>query len=219
MLLELSRTPAHIMRQNKDWERLKLQFPGLDHFFHKKEELLARFRAPHQDYIKNYSAPLISLSLNRAAFFYFFCSVTTPNAILDLGSGFSTYVFKQYLRNTGGRITSVDDSTYWLEETERFLKSHQLDGNGLLNWSAFEKLPPQTFDLIFLDIGDFEFRLQILPRLLQLVIDGTLLLIDDFHVPVYRKAIVEQCRQQDLACFSLRKVTRTRLSHNALVMA
>lgn len=220
MLLELSSTPAHIARQNKDWETLTQRFPGFDSYFSQKEDILKIFRTPHLDYIQHYSAPLISLSLERAAFFYFFCQLTRPENILDLGSGFSTYVFKCYLKNAKiGQIVSVDDSPFWLQETERFLKSHALDGKGLTTWEQFEAAPTQSFDLIFLDISDFEFRLHILPALLQQVAKGALLLIDDFHVPAYRKAILEACQAQQLLCFSLRKVTRTRLSHNALIIA
>lgn len=219
MFLELSNIPAQVFRQNKDWEILTQRFPGLDSYSTQKNDLIKTFQAPHQDYIQHYSAPLISLSLERAAFFYFFCQLNRPKNILDLGSGFSTYVFKRYLRNSNsGHITSVDNSHFWLSETQRFLISHSMDGNGLISWEQFEKGPAQNFDLIFLDISDFEFRLQILPSLLHQVANGALLLIDDFHVPAYRKAISEICQAKNLQCFSLRKVTRTRLSHNALIM-
>lgn len=218
--MELSRTPAQILKQNKDWALLTQRFPGLNDYDSERRVLLKKFQGPHSDYIQNYSAPLISLSLKRAAFFYFFCQLIRPKKILDLGSGFSTYVFKLYLQNANtGQLISVDDSSFWLKETERFLHNYQLDGKGLTDWNSFKKEANSAFDLIFLDIGDLDFRLQILPDLLQSVHKGALLLIDDFHVPAYRKAILKCCSDQALECFSLRKVTRTRLSHNALVMA
>lgn len=220
MIAEITRTPFHIQRQNKDWEQITQRFKELESYQKEKSELLELLRPAHKDFIKNYSAPLISMSLNRGAFFYFFCKVLKPTTILDLGSGFSSYVFRLYQKNISSntKVFSVDDSEFWLEETKKYLESYNVSTENLITLNKSLKDTSTNYDLIFLDIGDIPLRVELLPSLLNKVKKGSTLIIDDFHSPHYRKEIERLCKEFSVKCFSLRKVTRTRLSHNALVL-
>lgn len=219
MLLEVSKIPIQIKRQEKDWKRLIQQIPRLSEIESQLKQLKNNFSAPHRDYIFNYSAPLISLSLERAAFIYYLSSILRPKQILDLGSGFSTYVFSQFAKNAdnGCEIVSVDTSSDWLKTTESFLKKYDGDNVQFADIASI-RIEDQEFDLCFLDIGDIEFRLKLLELLLEKIKNSTrVLIIDDFHVPNYRRTLIQKIGEYNLNLYSLRKYTRTRLSHAALV--
>lgn len=220
MMMELARIPLHIKRQNKDWKTIIGDFPQLIGFEKELNQLNDLFRTAHNDYVSNYSAPLISMSLNRGAFFYFFCKKLKPKHILDLGTGFSSYIFRYYQKevNPNAVVYSVDDSKFWLDETKVFLSSYQLPTDNLITLEESKRDKITKYDLIFLDIGDIPLRIQLLPSLIEKVKQGSMLLIDDFHSPHYRKEIETMCTKMDVKCYSLRKVTRTRLSHNAIVL-
>ncbi len=209
--------PAKIVEQEKDWKFLTTVYPTLHEFFSKKIILTKKLKSAYEDYVTNYSAPLISMSLSRGVFLYYFCQTIKPNTILDLGSGFSSYVFRSYA-NGDVKVISVDDSKFWLNETKVFLEKYEVQTNNLLTWECYEKSTDKNFDLAFLDIGNLDFRLKILPELLEdIKSHGGILIVDDYHVPHYRKSINQLCQAKGLNIISLRKVTRTRLNHNAMI--
>ena len=223
MLFELFLVPAHVIRQERDWKRLLPRIPSLKYFPSKRKVIEASLRGPYQDYVSNYSSPLISLSLNRAAFLNYLTRATNAGHILDLGSGFSSYVFRRARADTSaGNVISVDDSEQWLEETRSFLRHYHLEDAHLYALDQMSdpggQFTPGRFDLCLIDIGDFALRAKLLPTLLEAVRGGSIVLIDDFHVTRYRKHIIAQCAVTNVDVFSLRKVTRRRLSHMAIIM-
>jgi predicted O-methyltransferase YrrM len=155
-------------------------------------------------------------------FLYYFANLIRAKRILDLGSGFSSFAFGKYLRNVGsGVLSSVDTSEFWLNETSEFLRKYEIAIAHMCTLDQYLNVESETEvpDLCFLDIGDLELREQLLPSLLSNVVrHGMVLLIDDFHVPSYRRMITRLCTEADLQCLSLRKVTRRRLSHMAMVI-
>lgn len=220
MLLEMAHIPTHLIRQQSDWKNLCDRLPGLDQFFLQKNPIDEILRPAWHDYVSHFSAPLISLSLNRATFLFFFSKLIQANQILDLGSGFSSYVFGLHIQQHGtGAVISVDDSDFWLGETRRFLEKHKVAVSQLWSLDQYHKSEHQTFDLGLLDLGNISMRQQLLPNLLNKVKRNQMILIlDDFHIPVYRRFIIHLCKEMEVSLYSLRKVTRRRLSHMALVM-
>jgi predicted O-methyltransferase YrrM len=219
MIREFLSIPYHLRIQEKDWESLNKIYPALDKFQISKYEIKEIFKAAHKDYISNYSSVLISMSLNRGTFFYFLCQIIDPKVILDLGSGFSSFLFRSYAKSKGEcEVISVDESKYWLVETSRYLYKYNLPVTKMIEWNEYQNNGLPDFDLAFLDIGDLNFRLKILPSLIiNIKKNGGIILVDDYHVPFYRKNIKKICNEMAVDIYSLRKVTRTRLSHNALI--
>lgn len=220
MLYEFACIPGHMVRQYKDWNTLCGLYPGLAAFIQHRRSLTALLRDTHRDYIRNFSAPLITLSLNRAAFLLFLSRTLAPARVLDLGSGFSSYVFRLYQKdNPGVQILSVDDSAEWLEQTRRFLKKYDLPVESLMLHDEMSKTASGLHcDLCFLDMGDLPMRRALLPALGAYAREnGAVVIVDDFHVPTYRRFIRRFCAAQGLQLFSLRRVTRRRLSHAALI--
>ena len=150
MIYELSFIPSHIKTQENDWLALKKMFPGIENYSQNKSSIMSEFRNAFEDYISNYSAELISMSLNRGAFIYHLCSFLKPKSILDLGSGFSTFIFAKHAEvNKLNNITSVDDSQFWLEETKKFLLNHNLTPPKLVTWDQFQVEPKTNIRIDF----------------------------------------------------------------------
>jgi predicted O-methyltransferase YrrM len=222
-VVEYCRAPAQILRQESDWKALIQRFPAIAPYADRHREFEALLEPAYADYVATVSSPLITLSLNRAAFLLFLGKALQVRKVLDLGSGFSSYVFRMYAREEGGvDVISVDDSTHWLHETATFLDRYDLPATNLISltqWIEREGLPRVArFDLCLLDIGDTPLRVRLLPELILAMQDhGGTVIADDFHVAAYRASVEDLCRKARIHVYSLRKVTRRRLSHAALL--
>jgi predicted O-methyltransferase YrrM len=225
MVLEAIMAPAQIRQQKRDWRRLIQRMPVMGQLQFEQDVIEKSLAPSYKDYISNFSSPLISISLNRAVLLAFLAKTLRPGRILDLGSGYSSYVFRTPgISEAAPETISVDDSEQWLSETRKFLLKHGCSTKGLVPLHELldesNEFSPPKWDLCFLDIGDFDLRKRILPRLFDAVVEcKSILVIDDFHVRAYRNFIIDLNQQKKTELFSLRKVTRRRLSHAALVLA
>ena len=108
----------------RDERRLQRRFPPLA-----GTEILAeateRLRPVFDEYVTSVSVPMAALSLETSALATVLCEITRPHRILDLGSGFSSYVFRRYAATASpqAEVWSIDDSPHWLEKTRGFLAS------------------------------------------------------------------------------------------------
>ena len=220
MINELMHVPVHLRRQEEDWRKLLLKYPELNSYFNERDGIQEMLRPAYLDYNTRYSSSLISLSLNRAAFLFFLTKLLNAKTIHDLGSGFSSYVFRHASNAHERQVISVDDSAFWLKRTVEFLQRYQTNTDHIISLDDYLKeYADKGFDLCLLDIGDFQLRQRLLPGLANsLQKHGGMLFVDDFHVPLYRNCIRRLCAERGLQIFSLRKVTRRRLSHAALIM-
>jgi len=220
MATEVIGLPGQIQRQNKDWNLLLGRYPILESFGSNEIEIATLLKGPHTDYVNNVSSPLISVPLNMASFLYFLSVSFAPKRIIDLGSGFSSFVFHKAINGLPSScdIISVDDSTFWLEKTRAFLSRHNIQGCKLMTLDNLLTMPNLSFDLAFLDLGTYEDRMELLPTLLDNMNQKGCIVVDDFHSPGYRKKLHDLIHSKpDFEIFSLRKVTRRRLSHGALI--
>jgi predicted O-methyltransferase YrrM len=163
-----------------------------------------------------------SIAISPELAVYVVCEATTPNTMLDLGSGFSSYVFRSYAKSKDkfpAPVTySVDDSTEWLDETRRFLQHHESDCHNLLTWDEFVERDRPSFDLVLQDMGNLGKRRRMLSRVLDMCAPGGMLVIDDMHVPGYRRALTGELEKLGHSYFSLRTFTRKRLRYSYLVV-
>ena len=100
-------------------------------------------REAYLDYIQNYSKPEWAMSWELIAYIDRFMQQIKPKRILDLGSGFSSFLF----RLSGAEVTSIDASPAWLLKTEEFLKKYDKFDGSLSTSLSFDGM----FDIIFLD--------------------------------------------------------------------
>jgi predicted O-methyltransferase YrrM len=138
------------------------------------------------------------------------CVAAQPERILDLGSGFSSYVLRYYAASTGHDVSvvSVDDSEAWLERTRQFLADNALETGELRTWSDFVPEPGEPFDLIFHDLAGGELRETGMSVAVRALAPRGLIVFDDAHHPGHRRAARRVAREAGLATYSLYRWTR-----------
>jgi hypothetical protein len=190
------------------------------------EELTARLGAPESfagrheanlialgpsyiDYIFTVSSAEHAISLPLAAFLLTACETLQPAAVIDLGSGFSSYVLRAYAvaRTPNARAVSVDDDRDWLTKTAAFLTAAELPEDELVHWSEFAS-SEGTFDLVMYDLGKWKLRLEALSTALRAAAPGALVVLDDLHVPEYRDAVERELEDAGLTPYDLSRYTR-----------
>jgi len=184
--------------------------PFLTHFSRGSCSIELEMSATFREYTNTVSLEGMPISFESACFLWSLCEATQPRRILDMGSGFSSFVFRRYQRNADVRpeVWSVDESQEWLEKTRKFLRLQDLSDDNLYTWEEFLELEPPHFDLIFHDLGYMHERPDIFERLLGLRRPQGFLVVDDFQNPVYRAEITHRLRQYDtLAGYCLRWLT------------
>ena len=104
-------------------------------------------RKAYEVYTKTVSEAGWPISWKVSTFLISLMNKVKLNRILDLGSGWSSYL----LRLGGAEVWSIDTDAEWLEKTRGFLTQfNQLNGHfGLLE--DFEFPTEQTYDLVLID--------------------------------------------------------------------
>ena len=167
-------------------------------------------RVTYDEYTKTVSYEGMPISFESACFLWSLCEAIEPKRILDMGSGFSSFVFRRYQATAGVRpeVWSVDESAEWLEKTREFLGAHGLTVDNLLTWENFQVSEPGYFDLIMHDLGYMNDRPDIFQRMLSLRDPDGIVIVDDFHHPEYRPEIYRRLQEYDtLAGYRLRWLT------------
>ena len=89
-------------RLQEAWEarvdpiRLRRRFPELANYENQSRELTDKLRPAYEEYVASISTPDSAISLEIAALALILCRMRRPRRILDLGSGFSSWVFRYY---------------------------------------------------------------------------------------------------------------------------
>ncbi len=208
-LLKLFDQLRHTRDQARADVKLPSQFPALTDIPRAVSKCEAELRDVYDHYVANVSSPDMAMSLELAAFLLGLCQAVEPKKILDLGSGFSSFVFRTYAAQCGGQVsvTSVDDSPPWLERTREFLAERGLSTERLSDWNSFIKNGRDTFDLIFHDLGSMETRAEALPLVLDMASPAGLVILDDVHKRSYERVVRRVTRRRQVRVFSLRSHT------------
>ena len=178
-------------------------------------------RAVYVEYTKDVSYAGMPISFESACLLWSLCETMEPERILDMGSGFSSFVFRRYqvTANVKPEILSVDESAEWLDKTREFLRSHDLSDQELFTWDEFQKLDPPQFDLISHDLGFMSERPDILERLLTLRKNAGIIIVDDYQNPVYRAEVDRRLLRYDMvAGFNVRWLTLDRFVRYSMLI-
>lgn len=119
-----------------------------------------------------------------------------PKTILDLGSGFSSFLF----RFTNAKVITIDTDPQWLEKTKKFLEQYELPTDNMFLLKDAD-LSGQ-YDLTLLDIGLAERdRVELFSR-----INSKVLILDDMHIAEYKDAAAKHFTNRII--FSLQDDTK-----------
>jgi predicted O-methyltransferase YrrM len=205
-----------------DRHRLEGEYPGLHRRYHLSKEAIRQKILPrYREYISEVSSEIMASSLELSVFLLFLCDMARPKKILDLGSGFSSFLFRLHALNASENpeVCSVDDSAEWLVKTGRFLSDRGLPATNLMMWDDFLESGRGPFDFIFYDLGPFEFRKESLSRVLEKMTGPHgLVILDDMHSADYGLFVRRLLKGTRFRAFDTGCYTRDHYSRYSLML-
>jgi predicted O-methyltransferase YrrM len=193
----------------RDWPRLKREWHALSGLDEAIETAMVDLRPTYLEYVSTVSQWEWAISLEAAAALMACCRLLRPTAMLDTGSGYSSYVLRRYADEVPqAHVTSVDHDPMWLGKTREYLASHGLPGSDTLTWDEFHGLGPREFDLVLHDLGSEEDRVRTLDYVLGSVRPGGVVLLDDAQMTIYGPYARRRLAAKSFRCYSLRALTR-----------
>jgi predicted O-methyltransferase YrrM len=168
-------------------------------------------------YISEVSGDYMAISLEFSSFLSVFCDLMRPTSIADLGTGFSSFLFRNYAAQSEQdvKVWSVDDSPEWLEKTRGFLAKQGLFDGNMGIWDRFIEGSYHGFDLILHDLGSMDIRAKTLSRVLNLVRPYGFVLLDDIHITEYAPIAKKALRESGFKLYSLRHYTKDKFGRFA----
>jgi len=180
----------------------------------------------YHEYVTIVSSPIMAISLELAAFLNVVCMARTPRRLLDLGSGFSSFVLRRYAGQASAAVEvySVDHAAVWLATTGQYLERHGLDTSGLSTWDEFRSRAHTPFDFILHDLGGpgddhIGYRLSVLPEILDLLAPCGVLVLDDAHTLALGPAARRLLDARNYRYWSLKQFVQDRFGRWALIVA
>lgn len=167
-----------------------------------------RLQPTYQYYVQHISQADMAASLELAAFVLSICQVCRFKKLLDLGSGFSSFVFRLYAKeNPSVVVYSVDDDAAWLEKTKSFLSQHQLNTENIYTLDDFLKLNEKNFDCVLHDLNFVEVRINYVQQVYSFAKNDGLIIWDDVHKPDYLYPLLKQLNKHKATTYSLKPPT------------
>ena len=208
---------VEVARGKKDLSRVLERFPNFAGYEETADKAMGIFRVFQQDYNERIGHPVHAGSAELVALLQVLVDRMEPTKVVDLGSGFSSFVLRTLARrNAQGMVVwSVDDSPEWKEKTRLYLEEMKCQTNNLHTWDEFISEGTNGFDIVLHDMGSMEFREETLRQALDLARPGGLVILDDVHKPAYRKFALGVLEEMGLEWFSLREWTRDDLTRYA----
>jgi hypothetical protein len=117
---------------------------------------------------------------------------TNGSGVLDLGSGFSSFMLRYYADDIGLNICTVDDSKEWLSKTIGFCNNKLSNQKRHHSWHTLSCFCDYKvkFDVVFVDIGITKNRPGYYSKILRDYCDSqSFILFDDMHKPTLSQAV------------------------------
>lgn len=193
---------------------IKKRFPEFINYHNQINEIRKEILPYYEIYISSISNPIMAISLELSVLIIFLCNMIKPKRILDLGSGFSSFLFNYYSLHAISKpsIFSVDDNPEWLQKTDMFLKNYDLKAENLISWEDFCKSKYDKYDLVLHDLGLQQLRKESLINILPLVNHGGILLLDDMHSVPYGPFARNLLIQRGMEYYNLKYYTKDRFN-------
>lgn len=188
----------------------------------KYKTLFDSIKSEHKIYIENISSPEMAMSLELAYFIMNYCIKYKPTRLLDLGSGFSSFVFRLFQNNFKEMdiiVYSVDDNDKWLLKTKDYLNKHSLKIDNLHNLEDFKNLNlKEYFDLILLDLNFVEIRKEYLNFSMNLISEKGLLIVDDVHKVEFLREVKKAAKINEFKLSNIKTLTIDKLGRYAIAL-
>jgi len=202
--------PRKVVESRLASARFEKKYPELSRNFQRdwadaRERLLPHY----EEYVSSVSNDIMAASLEVSVLLLLCCEFFRPRRILDLGSGFSSFVFRFHMETANPRptVVSVDDSDEWLIKTGSYLKGKNIGTDDLIPWKNFAGMAMDPFDLVFYDLGGFDFRKDTFDKVTRMVSREGVLIIDDMHSADYGIFVKGNMDRNKMKYYSLREYT------------
>lgn len=168
---------------------------------------------PYVDYCSNVSRRSMAISIETATLFAYVCSVKQAKRVLDLGSGFTSYI----ARCCAAEAVSVDDSREWLDRTAEFLTQYGVSTDGLMMWDDWEANPGAPYDVVIHDYSSGEKREQSMWNAVRVLAPNGVLIFDDAQHYGHLSEMVRVSRYHGLQLVDVKEWTEDEVHRHALM--
>lgn len=173
--------------------------------------LFDEVKRKHSEYVSSISSPDMAMSLELAFFILSNCLKTKPQSLLDLGSGFSSYIFRLYQKNSTSPVNvySIDDHDEWLNKTKIYLAEQKLSTEHLFNLDYFlQNSQGLLFDFILLDLNFVEKRKEYIDFSINILKPTGVLIIDDVHKIEFLRQVKEKSKHNSCKLINIKNQTK-----------
>ncbi len=183
--------PKRLVEGILNKRRLDRDYPFLKEYRYDQILGSTDLEEKYSRFVSNVSIPRSAISLQLSCLLLFLCYNLRPTSILDLGSGFSSYVLRCYRRDVDPDciVCSVDDDPSWLQKTADFLAGENMSTEGLMPWTEFRDAEKGPFDFILHDIGHVVGRVASFSTVVELLAERGTIILDDMHKRHFREPI------------------------------
>lgn len=175
----------------------------------------------HAKYVRTISSPDMAMSIELAKYLLKYCMANKPQHLIDLGSGFSSFVFRLYQNeiNEQAVVYSIDDDEKWLQKTQTYLQTFKLCTEKLLTVEELQKLDLNGyFDLVLLDLNYVEKRKNFIAYSLQIKKNGGVVIADDVHKVEFLREVISKSKLQHQNLYDLRHCSRDAFGRFAIAI-
>jgi predicted O-methyltransferase YrrM len=171
-------------------------------------ELQRELEPAYDRYVTEVSDPAWAASIQLAAFLWHVSRVSEPTSILELGSGFTSYVFRRYAEEHGGvTVLSADNSEDWLRKTADFLRNVGSRDDGLILLEDLEEVAVERdYGLVFNDVLG-TLRVDLMAAAMRFRSPEGIVVVDDAHREPDRWSAMNCARREGLEVYDLRPWT------------
>ncbi len=195
-----------------EWQKLRLQ--SCQDFCTKVlksdcRELTAgtdAIRDSHAAYTRSVSHPSMAISLELANVLHGLTQHFRPARILELGSGFSTFVLARSAETWRGDVTTLEDDATWASKTLEFL-ARQGISNAQVELLQVQGTGQTQYDFVFLDLNFVEVRKNYIELAFSACTPGGLLVFDDIHKSDYLFEVLDRSRKWRVELYDLKAFT------------
>jgi len=209
------------LNDSRETARLVKQNPWLRDVVGQIDRSKRMLRPRYLQYTNFVSNPGHALSLESCALLHAMCHVMQPRQVLDLGSGFSSYVLRTYQAesNEAVKVRSIDDSPEWLERTRDYLLEKGLSADDLSTLDDLDPSDVGAYDLVTYDMGSMETRRRWLSTVLSYPRPGRgMMIIDDCHFEDFTADVTARVRELGGRSLNLRCLTRDQFGRFAYLV-
>jgi len=172
----------------------------------------------YQHYVTKISRADMAASLELSALINALCHANDYKKLLDLGSGFSSFVLRNYSKlRLNSVVYSVDDDILWLERTREYLINSSVSTENLMMLSEFIDSNENQFDIVLLDLNFVDVRKNYINLAVERCKAGGLIFFDDVHKQEFMTEVLSQTKNLPIDVFNIKNISIDGFGRFALV--